>query len=475
MNSGWRYLRTFPQLLVTGFGLVALPLALGLIGNALSIRHLSDQSQQVVYQSVRISQSSRALIETVAAEERAARQFLVLGDTVLYQDYVAQHRRLLDITSRLSAYPLDHLQRELLTRIRQQEHEIHTDLSGPDGARMKDGVLASRFSSLGDMASLMLAQGIAATDREVIRLRELATDAERITYYQLAALLPIAALLVAGFSRLLSRPITQIKSSIATLRYGRFERSINVDGPRDLEDLGHQLDRLRLRLVELEEQKSRFLRQISHELKTPLTALYEGASLLDEEIAGPLNPRQKELLRILTDNSRQLRRLIEDLLAYAAAEFEQAAIKRSYFPLDDLVKTVIDKHALSIQARELQIETRIHDVTLHADRERMRCVLDNLLSNAIKHSPMETVISIGAWLEAKEVVIEIADAGPGIPAADHDRIFDPFYQGTTPSRSPLKGSGLGLSIAREHILAHGGRIQLMEGAGARFQIRLLLP
>lgn len=480
MKLELRYPRSFRKLLALGLILVALPLSIGLIGSALSIRSLSDKSVQAVYQASRVTQASRILAENLVAQERAVRQFQVLADPGLWEAYVALHRRFGETTEQLAALSLSVEQRQELADIVASEARLLADLSAPQARRSAAETrrwrehVARQFSALSAAAQAMAAHNSAAIEREIEELRSLAASAEHVMQVQLLALLPVAAFLIIGFTRLLAGPIAQLEGAIGGLRAGRYERRIEVAGPTDLQALGAELDRLRLRLVQLEEQKSRFLRHISHELKTPLTALREGSDLLAEEGAGPLTPQQREIVAILIDNSLRLRALIEDLLSYSAADFEQAALRRQVFPLRELIEAVVESQRLAWQARELHIELVAGDIALNADRERIRTVLDNLLSNAIKYSPPRGTITLRAGRAEGVALVEVADAGPGIAEAEREHVFDPFFRGRPPAAGTVKGSGLGLSIAREHVLAHGGSLKLLPGPGARFEIRLPL-
>lgn len=469
-----RYPRSFLKLLSVGFALVAIPLLIGLIGNAVSIRQISQKSQLAVYQAARMTQESRVVLETLNAEERAARQYWVLGDSAFWESYQSQHQRFVEGMARLELLPLTSGQHAEILQLAEREKTLFQRLEqarNDDKRPLKDDP-ESDFTLLEQAAQAMLAHNNTLIDHEIDDLKRLTADSEQRVYLQLLALAPVAIFLVVGFTRLLSRPIAEIESAIGGLWEGRFERKIVVGGPSDLQALGEQLDRLRLRLVGLEEQKSRFLRHISHELKTPLTALREGADLLDEEVAGALTPAQKEITGILVENSLRLRRLIEDLLDYSAAEFDQSALRRQPFPLRELIETVVETQRLAWTARGLEVCIGNGDVVVNADRERIRTVIDNLLSNAIKYSTPGGRVTLDARLEGDEAVIEVADNGPGIPTEERESVFDPFYQGRLPGNAPLKNSGLGLSIAREHVLAHGGRIALLAGDGARFQVRL---
>lgn len=468
MQFKLRYPRSFVKLLSIGFILVALPLVIGLVSNAVSIRRLAVQSQQTVYQAVQVTQASRSLQEKVSSMERAARQYLVLKDPVLADTYRQLHEGFVDAGRRLAALPLVDLQRRELERLLNAEQTI---FAAVDAGHPADA--AAHFDTLSELAGALLKHSSESIEREVESLRALAGDAERVVYGQLLALLPLAVFLVLGFSHLLSRPIGELDQGIRGLGEGRFARKIAVSGPEDLEQLGRQLDWLRLRLMQLEEQKSRFLRHASHELKTPLTALREGSDLLAERVAGPLTAQQEEIVGIMRENSLHLRRLIEDLLSYSAAEFQQSSLKLQTLDPRDLAAHAADKHRLALSAKDLELQTEVMDFMLVADGERLRVVLDNLLSNAIKFSPPGATIALIWKTEDDHAVLEVADEGPGVTPEDRERIFDPFYQGEARGVAAVNGSGLGLSIAREHVLAQGGRIELVPGPGTRF--RVILP
>jgi two-component system sensor histidine kinase GlrK len=156
-------------------------------------------------------------------------------------------------------------------------------------------------------------------------MQSLAGEVHKFIYWQLVALVPVALFLVIGATILILKPIRQIEGALHRLGEGDFTRPVSVSGPRDLEALGRQLDWVRMRLVELEEQKTRFMRQVSHELKTPLSAIREGAELLGDGSVGALSQDQLEVARILRQNALRLQRLIEDLLNYHTVQFQSPA------------------------------------------------------------------------------------------------------------------------------------------------------
>lgn len=470
------YPRSFFKLLSIGFAVVALPLVLVLVGNALSIHHLAERGQHAVFSAAKLTQASRALVETLNSLERAARQYAVLGDSDLRDALREQHRRFGELAGQLDALAAAREQREALAAIAAEEAAIFEalDAHAPGGPFAAGDELA-RFAPLAEAAQKMLDSNSNAVQAAAESLQQVATDASGLVYGQLAVLVPVTILVVGGFTYLLGRPITQIDQAIRALGEGRFAERIEVAGPADLEQLGHRLDWLRLRLVQLEEQKNRFLRHASHELKTPLTALREGSDLLNEEAAGPLTPAQKEIARILSDNSRRLAGLIDDLLRHSAAEFQQAPLHLTPCRPAEIVAAVAATQSLAFAAKRLRLDVHIDNFVLDADIERLRVIVDNLLSNAVKYSPDGASVRVDARRDGDRAIIEVTDAGPGISPGDREHVFEPFYQGRIAAASAVKGSGLGLSIVRDHALAHGGRVELDDNAGGGARFRVILP
>jgi two-component system sensor histidine kinase GlrK len=231
---------------------------------------------------------------------------------------------------------------------------------------------------------------------------------------------------------------------------------------------------LRRRLDEFETQKNRFLRHVSHELKTPLTALREGAELLHDKVAGPLTPTQVQVVSIMRDNSVKLQRLIEELLDYQRALHAAASLEVRPIMLDELVREAARSHELAAQAKGLRLTIDAQAATLEADPQKLRSIVDNLISNAVKFTPPGGTITVRARTAAGEAVIEVLDTGPGVPAEERDSIFNLFFRGRTKSDSSVKGSGLGLAIAREFAEAHGGHIGVV-GGGSGGHFRVTLP
>ena len=468
---------SFPKLLVIGFAMVALPLIIALINNAITIDQFANRSQHAVHQAVQSTQSSRRLAELLATLERNAKQVVILGNRTPLKAYEANRASFQQAVAEFGALQLNAAQRVALTAIVSGEAQSYAVLRNPQSAAPDVVLAAGEYVNLSKHAVEIIAHGDWMIDREIEAMQQMAARAQRITFWQMLALVPVALLLAAGFTVLIARPIRQIDTALRRMGGGDFSAPVGVSGPRDLQLLGRRIEWLRHRLTELEQQKNRFLRQVSHELKTPLTALREGSELLSEEVLGKLTSEQQEVAGILRANSIELQRLIEDLLSYGAAEFHRREMRYANVEMHRVVARVLDDQNLALRARALRIAPHIDDVVLEADFEKMRIMLDNLVSNAAKFAPEGSVVIIESRVVADQLVVEVADEGPGIPPVERERVFDPFYRGRNASGGRMPGSGIGLSIVRDYAQAHGGTVEVVDEpnrAGARLRVTMPL-
>jgi len=465
------YPRSFLSLLLIGFTIVAAPLLFALFSNALAFERLAALSERTVHSAVKVTQSSRSLVSTIMSLERSARQYAVAGEPAFFEAYRSHRNTLQALVRQLDGMALSDAQRAELKSIDQQAEAMHRFLMRTGPTPQLSQYLAREFNRLTEKAHTLVDLGDRVIDQGIEQLRAQAVQSRNSVLWLMIALIPTAIMLIASFTFLIARPIGQVSESIRGLGEGQFGRPISVEGPGDMVRLGEQLDWLRERLLALEAQKTRFLQHISHELKTPLTALREGSDLLSSGVVGNLNAEQREIARILQENSIELRKLIEGLLNYSAVHAQTSYLDAKIVPLKELVRRVIYDRKLAIVAKNLRIEMNCETVAAYCDEDKIRVVLDNLLSNAVKFSPERGLISIKLYKERGDAVFEVLDEGPGIPEPEREKIFEAFYRGTETPVAAIKGSGLGLSIVKEYITLHRGRIEVLEGPGAHFRIR----
>jgi two-component system sensor histidine kinase GlrK len=470
------YPRSFLGLLLAGFTLVILPLVGALAYSAWNTERLAGKSRTAVFNASQAARASRSLVDRIAAIERVAQQMALLNDSELASDYARVHRSFKQLAAEIAQLPLDDAQAQALHVTVGHEQELYEVLTERTRPRLDSQAVSERVDRLIDSARDVLAINNRVVDREVERLRASAEQVQRNIILLLIFSTAVALAIALALTRYIARPITEIDAAIRQLGGADFSQPIAVRGPEDLRYLGRRLDWLRRRLDEFETQKNRFLRHVSHELKTPLTALREGAELLNDQVAGPLAPPQRQVVSIMRDNSVKLQRLIEELLDYQRALHAAASLEVRPVSLESLVHEAAHPHELAAQGKGLRLLVDAQSATVEADPEKLRSIVDNLISNAVKFTPPGGTISVRARAQAGEAVIEVMDTGPGVPAEERESIFNLFFRGRTKADSGpggVKGSGLGLAIARELVEAHGGQIAVVAGgAGGHFRVTL---
>jgi len=221
--------------------------------------------------------------------------------------------------------------------------------------------------------------------------------------------------------------------------------------------------------------KTQFLANISHDLRTPLTAVITHAEILRDGILGDLTPRQLDSVRGVISGGRQLLNQVGEILTYARGAANQLTVTPTRFAVDEVLQevSVLSDSLLKKKQINLRVEVGPDVPAVLADREKIAHVVGNLLGNAIEFTPPGGSVWLTAATDANErgaVVVEVGDSGVGISPEHHELIFREFAQvDSSPSRSH-HGTGLGLTIARKLVELHGGRIWVDSalGSGSRF-------
>jgi two-component system sensor histidine kinase GlrK len=467
--------RSFLGLLIAGFLLVALPLLGTLLYSAWHTQRLTEQGRNAVFGAAKAATASRSLVNRIGSVERLALQFSVLPDAQLRTDLARAHASFRQLAAELAQLPLEAEQLAALNRTLEREKALFDHVSAAPPARLDLRAIRSLAGAMVDDAYQVLAVSYFVADREVERLGASADEVHRrlIVMVLLASAIALAAAL--ALTRMIARPIAEIDSAIRQLGSADFARPIRVGGPADLRSLGERLDWLRLRLTELEAQKNRFLRHLSHDLKTPLAALREGTELLNDQVAGPLAPPQRQVVSIMRDNSVKLQRLIEDLLDYQRALHAASSLQVGSVALDALLRQSLHAHQLAAQGKALRVRLEAPAFTVWADAAKLRSVMDNLVGNAVKFTPAGGEVSVRANRQGEAAVIDVLDSGAGVPPEEREAIFEAFFRGRAGAYGRAEGTGLGLAIAREFTEAHGGRIEVVSGTrGGHFRVTLPL-
>jgi len=290
-----------------------------------------------------------------------------------------------------------------------------------------------------------------------------------------------AAFLIAGAasilsSRLITRPVKTLTKASLQLSHGEYHQRIpdELISEDELGQLAVSFNQMAAKLEETERTRRKMIADISHELRTPLTVIkgsMEG--LLD----GVLEPNADTFNQVYKDAMR-LQRLVEDLQELSQVEASQFTLHFKNVSLAEVVHEAADSLSLSFQNKDVQLNVDLgaNPIEISADRDRLIQVLRNLLENALRFTPAGGHVDISASGNQHEVLITVSDNGIGIDADDLPHLFERFYRADS-SRTRMNGggSGIGLTICKTLVEAHGGRIWVESGGrdkGSTFSFTL---
>jgi signal transduction histidine kinase len=275
-------------------------------------------------------------------------------------------------------------------------------------------------------------------------------------------------------ARGISRPLRDIAEAARGIPQGDY-RPIAVSGPSEVRQLADSFNRMIDKVRASRQSQRDFVANVSHELKTPLTSIHGFAQAM---LDGTITDRQglEKAAGVIYDESGRMHRLVVELLELARLEGGAAKFRREQVDVSLLLEKIAAQFSPQAQEAGIELRTSIQALPrLLGDGDRLAQVFTNLVDNGLKNTPA------GGWLEISSLArdgfaeISVADSGPGIPAAELDRIFERFYQvDKSRARTGQQGTGLGLSIAREITEAHGGSIQAdsRPGAGSVFVVKI---
>jgi signal transduction histidine kinase len=277
--------------------------------------------------------------------------------------------------------------------------------------------------------------------------------------------------LLSGVARAVRRaaaPVGELIEASGRVEAGDFSTRVPERGPREVRHLARAFNSMSARLEEIEQQRQSSLADVSHELRTPLAVIQGNI----EALLDGVYPADAEHLEPILEATRDLERLIEDLRTLSLAEAKRLVLHREPTDLATLLPDVVAGYRNQAEQAGVQLIVSVADAVpvMDVDPARIREVVANLLANALRHTPSGGSVDLAARLTGNEVEVTVRDTGSGIEPAELDRIFERFY------RSPdSPGSGLGLSIARDLVQAHGGTITASSEAGRGTTIRFTLP
>ncbi|HEY7452133.1 MAG TPA: HAMP domain-containing sensor histidine kinase [Candidatus Limnocylindria bacterium] len=274
--------------------------------------------------------------------------------------------------------------------------------------------------------------------------------------------------LVARAVRRAAAPVGDLIEASGRVEAGDFSVRVPEEGPREVRALARAFNSMSARLEETEQQRQSTLADVSHELRTPLTVIRGNVEALIDGVY----PADREHLEPILEEARVMERLIEDLRTLTLVEAGSLVLHREPTDLGALLPEVAAGYRGQAEQARVQLIVSVADAVplIEVDPARVREVVANLLANALRHTPSGGSVDVAARLVGDEVEVTVRDTGRGMDPDELDRSFDRFY------RSPdSPGSGLGLSIARDLVQAHGGTMTASSEPGRGTTLRFSLP
>ena len=288
----------------------------------------------------------------------------------------------------------------------------------------------------------------------------------------LGILLLLILVVVAGsrWLRGLAAPVDDLVAAARQVEAGDYGVQVHERGPREARTLARAFNQMSARLAATERERRGFLADVTHELRTPL-AVVRGNT---EAIADGVYPADDTHLAPILDATTTLERLVDDLRTVAQAEAGDLELRRETLDIGPLLIDAVAGRSAAADARGVNLTTDIADdlPTVEADPVRVSQVVGNLLANALRQTPAGRTVIVSAMAATGQggVTVAVRDIGPGFPADVLPRAFDRFAKGAD---SP--GAGLGLAIARDLVVAHGGTIGARNMAEGGAEVRFTLP
>jgi two-component system sensor histidine kinase GlrK len=471
-------LTIFWRAILAQLSLIVLILAVSLYSLS-QLNRLTSLSTDILATDSTCIEEEKRLLKIFLAQMRNAEKYLLLRDKAFYRHFTEGDSDFDGALEKISALIDTAQERELMEQIRDLHERYTTGLTPPPARNStwnKEKGEISNGVTEGINALIRLREEAIAD--KTATARDQAARAARVMGWLTLGGLSAAVLLAYFHARSVSQPLKRLAQELRQVGKGEFRRSVDLRAPREVGELAHAFNWMAGRLAELDEMKADFIAHVSHDLRTPLTAIQEGTALLLEEIPGRVTAPQREVLEVVRNHSERLFRSISSVLDLSKMEAGMMEYVRVPTDLAPLIDRSVETVRLSAQKKQVQLETTCDPSLplLSLDEGRLQQVLDNLLGNAVKFTREGGAISISASLagagngQGRRVEVRVADSGVGIPTDEVERIFERFYQSPSHKGEPSRGTGLGLAIARHVVEAHGGRIWVenREGQGSTF-------
>jgi len=282
----------------------------------------------------------------------------------------------------------------------------------------------------------------------------------------------ISLLIARWLARGMTQPLRDMAAAVRRMEVGDYTARVETRSRDEVGQLATAFNRMSAELELLERSRRDLVANVSHELKTPITAIRAHLENLADGIEQP----DRETMQVMLNQTERLGRLVDQLLDLSKLESGEVALQIEPMPLAPVIDQVLSEFSVGRAVTDVELDAQVpDDLLVEADRERIHQVVFNLVDNAVRFTPPGGAVTIRAWREDDRVGVEVSDTGVGVAPEHLSRLFERFYRADPArSRDDGGGTGIGLAIARSIVEGHGGRIVATSepGRGATFTFDL---
>lgn len=479
-------LTIFSRVLIGYLVLILLVMAMGAY-TFYQMTQINQVTESILTFNNRMIDLSEKLLDLIYSQVRYEKKFIISKDDIFYEEFLRLQNDF-DHTLNGMTPPEDVPQAGLHLKNIKDLSRNYQALVHEEAGHIKTGTPDARLSSnqmkkeeatrsiIGEIEKLKSTVSRDSTDK-IKMLYAIGIELRQMGLVMVGAFILIGILVSLFIKQSITRPVSLLKKKTKEIGQGNFKGDLHLSSPPELAELAGAFNLMCNRLNDLDKMKSDFFSFITHELRSPLSTIKLGMSLLRDGAEGPITEGQKEVLSGIERESLRLIGLVNSILDLSKMEAGMMSFDLRPQPIAPLIDQTLKELALLIDSKKIKLEIGVTEglPTIKMDSERMLQALRNIVGNAVKFTPEGGHVSVSARAADHGVEVSITDTGPGIPKEHLVTIFEKFQQAVPDKTVPNQGTGLGLAIAKQIITHHGGKIWAISQIGHGSTFIFFLP